>query len=574
VDKENLEKMKGIIGVVSKGGQFQVIVGTHVADVYKEIAKSISSSSDSGEKVKKPLGNLIFDVISRSFSPLIGALAGAGMLKALLTILTSLNVLAADGETYKVLVGASNAVFYFLPIFLAITLSIRLGVNPYVGGSIGAALLEPNITGLASIESPHFLGIPLVTSDYSSSVFPIFIAICIYALLDKQLRKFIHKDLQMFLVPMICLIVIVPLTLLAFGPFGMNVGNLIGDAILFLSTKSGIITGAIVGISWTYLTVLGLHWGLVPIIIENLVKGGDPISAMAAMAVFAQLGVALGIFLKTRDKQLKTLAASTFLPGALSGVTEPIIYGLLTRYKRTFIYVTIAGGIGGAFSGLFKVKMEVFGFFSLLTLPAFSPLAVQVIIAGVTIILAMVITMMFGYEDKKKANDIAEKTNTEKSEVILPYTVKSSTVVSPLAGNIIPLASIDDAAFASEAMGKGMAIEPTEGKLYSPVSGVVSTIFRTGHCIAVVSEEGVEVLIHIGIETVKLKGEYFDVKVEEGAIVKQGELLIEFDLEQIIKEGYQCTTPIIITNTANYSDVIGTKKTAITPGVDLMTVIV
>ncbi|OMD78321.1 MULTISPECIES: beta-glucoside-specific PTS transporter subunit IIABC [Paenibacillus] len=574
-DKENLEKMKGIIGVVSKGGQFQVIVGTHVADVYKEIAKSISPNSDSGEnKIKKPIGTLIFDVISRSFSPLIGALAGAGMLKALLTVLASLHVLSADSETYKVLAGASNAVFYFLPIFLGITLSIRLGVNAYVGGSIGAALLEPNITGLASVESPHFLGIPLVISDYSSSVFPIFIAICIYALLDKQLRKFIHKDLQMFLVPMLCLIVIVPLTILAFGPFGVNVGNLIGDAILFLSTKSGIVTGAIVGIAWTYLTVLGLHWGLVPIILENIAKGGDPIYAMAGMAIFAQLGVALGIFLKTKDKQLKTLAGSTFIPGALSGVTEPIIYGLLTRYKRTFIYVTIAGGVGGALSGLFKVKMEVFAFVSVLSLPAFSPLAVQAIIAGVTIVLAMVITMVFGYEDKKKVNIVEEKTNTEKSGVILPHAVKSSTVVSPLAGNVIPLTSVDDAAFASEAMGKGIAIEPTEGKLYSPVSGVVSTIFRTGHCIAVVSDEGVEVLIHIGIETVKLKGKYFDVKVQEGATVKQGDLLIEFDFEQIKNEGYQCTTPIIITNTANYSDVIGTNKTVITPGEDLLTVVV
>ncbi|WP_405168714.1 beta-glucoside-specific PTS transporter subunit IIABC [Paenibacillus sp. FSL H3-0286] len=574
-DKENLGKMKGIIGVVSKGGQFQVIVGTHVADVYKEIAKSISPNSDSGEnKVKKPIGTLIFDVISRSFSPLIGALAGAGMLKALLTVLASLHVLSADSETYKVLAGASNAVFYFLPIFLGITLSIRLGVNAYVGGSIGAALLEPNITGLSSVESPHFLGIPLVISDYSSSVFPIFIAICIYALLDKQLRKFIHKDLQMFLVPMLCLIVIVPLTILAFGPFGVNVGNLIGDAILFLSTKSGIVTGAIVGIAWTYLTVLGLHWGLVPIILENIAKGGDPIYAMAGMAIFAQLGVALGIFLKTKDKQLKTLAGSTFIPGALSGVTEPIIYGLLTRYKRTFIYVTIAGGVGGALSGLFKVKMEVFAFVSVLSLPAFSPLVVQAIIAGVTIVLAMVITMVFGYEDKKKVNIVEEKTNTEKSEVILPHAVKSSTVVSPLAGNVIPLTSVNDAAFASEAMGKGIAIEPTEGKLYSPVSGVVSTIFRTGHCIAVVSDEGVEVLIHIGIETVKLKGKYFDVKVQEGATVKQGDLLIEFDFEQIKNEGYQCTTPIIITNTANYSDVIGTNKTVITPGEDLLTVVV
>lgn len=581
VDKESLDKMEGIIGAVSKGGQFQVIVGTHVADVYKEISKSISPGSNSEDKkVKKPLGTLIFDVISRSFSPLIGALAGAGMLKALLTVLTSLNVIAADGETYKVLAGASNAVFYFLPIFLGITLSIRLGVNAYVGGSIGAALLEPNITGLASVESPNFLGIPLVMSDYSSSVFPIFIAICIYALLDKQLRKFIHKDLQLFLVPMLCLMLIVPLTLLVFGPFGVNVGNLIGDAIIFLSSKSGIVTGAIVGIAWTYLTVLGLHWGLIPIILENIAKGGDPIYAMAGMAIFAQLGVALGIFLKTKDKKLKTLAGSTFLPGALSGVTEPIIYGLLTRYKRTFIYVSIAGGIGGALAGLAGVKMEVFAFVSVLSLPAFSPLAIQALIALGTIILATAITMFFGFEDKKKVNteeetkEIEKTTSSEKSEVILPHAVKSATVVSPLAGNVIPLTAVDDAAFASEAMGKGMAIEPSEGTLYSPVSGVVTTIFRTGHCIAVVSDEGVEVLIHIGIETVKLKGKYFDVLVQEGAVVKQGDKLIEFDLEQIKKEGYQTTTPIVITNTANYSDVIGTNKTAITPGEDLMTVVV
>lgn len=581
VDKESLDKMEGIIGAVSKGGQFQVIVGTHVADVYKEISKSISPGSNSEDKkVKKPLGTLIFDVISRSFSPLIGALAGAGMLKALLTVLTSLNVIAADGETYKVLAGASNAVFYFLPIFLGITLSIRLGVNAYVGGSIGAALLEPNITGLASVESPNFLGIPLVMSDYSSSVFPIFIAICIYALLDKQLRKFIHKDLQLFLVPMLCLMLIVPLTLLVFGPFGVNVGNLIGDAIIFLSSKSGIVTGAIVGIAWTYLTVLGLHWGLIPIILENIAKGGDPIYAMAGMAIFAQLGVALGIFLKTKDKKLKTLAGSTFLPGALSGVTEPIIYGLLTRYKRTFIYVSIAGGIGGALAGLAGVKMEVFAFVSVLSLPAFSPLAIQALIALGTIILATAITMFFGFEDKKKVNteeetkEIEKTTSSEKSEVILPHAVKSATVVSPLAGDVIPLTAVDDAAFASEAMGKGMAIEPSEGTLYSPVSGVVTTIFRTGHCIAVVSDEGIEVLIHIGIETVKLKGKYFDVLVQEGAVVKQGDKLIEFDLEQIKKEGYQTTTPIVITNTANYSDVIGTNKTAITPGEDLMTVVV
>ncbi|NOU77510.1 PTS beta-glucoside transporter subunit EIIBCA [Paenibacillus sp. LMG 31459] len=571
--QEELKKLSGVMGVMNKGGQFQVVIGTHVAEVYKEISKIISVDGNAGGGAKKSITNQIFEIISGSFAPLLGALAGAGMLRALLAVLTALDWMSAESSTYRVLAGAGNAVFYFLPIFLGITISLKLGVNAYVGGAIGAALLEPNITGLAAAEQgTTFLGIPLILSDYSSTVFPIFIAILIYAMLDKLLRKVIHKDLQMFLVPMICLMVIVPLTLLVFGPFGVNVGNAIGSGITFLSTKSGIITGAVLGAGWTFLTVFGLHWGIVPIILANLGQGGDPISAMVAMGVFAQIGVVGAVFLKTKDKQLKTLAASTFLPGALSGVTEPIIYGVLTRFKKTFIYVAIAGAIGGAINNLFGVHATVFAFPSVLSIVAFSPMAMHATSALITFGIAFALTFILGYEEKTGTASVQGNTSGKDQSSITPG-IKNLTVVSPLKGQIIPLSSVDDAAFSSGAMGKGIAIEPTEGRVYSPVNGVVSTIFRTGHCIALVSEEGTEVLIHVGIETVKLKGQFFTIKVQEGTDVKQGDLLIEFDIEQIKKAGFQTTTPIIITNTNDYRDVIGSDKATIEPGQHLISVI-
>ncbi|KIL45180.1 PTS beta-glucoside transporter subunit IIABC [Jeotgalibacillus soli] len=342
-NKDVLQDMNGILSVVESGGQFQVVIGNHVNDVHKEIMNQVNlgDTSDSSNESSEKVGILskVFEVVSGSFSPLLGALAGAGMLKALLTVLTIFGWMSAESGTYFVLSAAGNAVFYFLPIFLGITVAIKLGANPYIGGTIGAALLEPNLTSLATAEGTQsFLGIPLVLMNYSSTVFPVFIAVLIYSMLERFLKKVIYKDVQMFLVPMISLMVIVPLTVLAFGPFGVYVGNAIGDSVLFLGEKSGILTGAVMGAGWTFLTIFGLHWGLVPIMIGNFANGGDPLGPMLAAAPFAQIGVALAIFFKAKDKQLKALAGSTVMPGALAGVTEPIIYGFTdgSLYDRHF----------------------------------------------------------------------------------------------------------------------------------------------------------------------------------------------------------------------------------------------
>ncbi|KAB7664814.1 beta-glucoside-specific PTS transporter subunit IIABC [Bacillus sp. B1-b2] len=576
-DKEALQNLDGILSVVESGGQFQVVVGSHVPEVYKEINKITNiEGADKAPTTgpKQGIGAQIFEVVSRSFSPLIGALAGAGMLKAVLTVLTMTGLLSETSGTYFILSAAGNAVFYFLPIFLGITISTKLGANPYVGGTIGAALLEPNFTGLmATGDVSSFIGIPVVLMDYSSTVFPVFIAITIYALLDKFLKKVIHKDIQMFLVPMLSLMIIVPLAVIVFGPIGVYVGDWIGAGINFLSDKSGWLAGAVMGAGWTFLTVLGLHWGLVPIILENLTSGSDPLLAMVAASVFAQMGLAIGIFIKSKDKNIKSLAGSTFLPAALSGVTEPIIYGLLLRFKRTIPYIIIAGAVGGAITGIVGINAKSFAFAAILTAPAFSPIGSFLIVNFIALAIALVLVLVFGYEDKKKKEEATTESVVTEEPKAQPL-LKQEVILSPLTGDVLPLSKVDDAVFASEAMGKGIAIEPTVGKAISPVNGTVSTIFPTGHAVGITSTDGAEILIHIGINTVQLNGQYYTPAVKQGDVVKQGDLLVEFDIEKIKEAGYPVTTPVIITNTSDYSEVAGTSEEQIVQSEKLLTVIV
>jgi len=404
--KEELKNLDGILSAVESGGQFQVIVGSHVSHVYKELMSLLSGGSVSSraeQTESKPKGNIgarIFEVVSGSFSPLIGAMAGSGMIKALLAVLVMLKWIDPASSSYLVLAAAANSVFYFLPVLLGISAANKMGANGYIGGAIGAALLEPNFTGLIGSHTATFFGIPVVAINYASTVFPVFIAVAILAVLEKFLKRVCPHNIQMFMVPMLCLLAVVPMTVLAFGPFGVYLGNLIADGINWLSAHSGILTGAVIGGSMMFLVVLGLHWGIVPIIIANLGMGGDPIAAMWAPATFAQMGVALAIFLRSKDVNVKALAGPATVTGLLAGVTEPIIYGLIMRYRRTIPIVVIAGAIGGALNGAFQAKLTAFAFHSLLSIPVFTPVLQYAIGIGTGFGLALLLTLMFGFENK------------------------------------------------------------------------------------------------------------------------------------------------------------------------------
>ncbi|OAX44946.1 beta-glucoside-specific PTS transporter subunit IIABC [Paenibacillus sp. AD87] len=593
-ERETLEKHDGIITVVESGGQFQVVIGSNVAHVYAEIMKnrdfggdSSSSAESTGEKTS--VLSKVFEIISGSFSPLIPAMAGSGMLKALLTVLTMLGWMSDTSDTYLILSAAGNAVFYFLPIFLGITLGMKLKANPYVAGVIGAALMEPNFTGLMDKGSDvSFLGIPVVMMNYSASVFPIFISISIYAVLDKLLKKIILKDLQLFLVPMIALMIMVPLSAMAFGPFGTTVGDWISSGVTWLIGVSGILSGVVLGGFMTFMVVFGLHWGFTPITIQNIGVGGDPIEAMAAAAVFAQIGVAFGIFLKAKkNKTLRTLAGSTSLTGLLAGVTEPIVYGLILRYKRVIPIVVIAGAIGGAINGHFGVKMTAYVFHNIFAIPVYTPTVVYVIAIGCSFAVAAILTVMFGYESKTKDTASSEKnesvsnTLTESTPEELPVVpeaktteIKKEQIYSPLTGKAVALSTINDPAFSTGAMGKGLAIVPEIGEVVAPVDGVVTSIFPTGHAIGLTTNAGTEILIHIGINTVALKGKHFNPVVQEGDIVRQGDLLIQFEIDKIKEAGYETVTPVIVTLTQQEVDVFETTQEHVQKNDVLLTLVV
>lgn len=349
------------------------------------------------EKIKDPSGlSKLLDVIAGSFAPILGVLAGSGLLKALLALLTMTNILSEESGTYLIFTAAGNALFYFLPVFLGITIANKLGANGFVGGAIGASLLEPNFTGLTG-ELTFFMWV-IQISDYSASIFPIFIAISAYALLDRLLRKVIYKEIQLFMNPLISLVVIVPFTVLVFGPFGNWIGYLISSSIEFLITKSGLLTGAVVGGAWTFLTIFGLHWALIPLAIANLATGSDNIIPMGAPAVFAQLGMATALLIKSKDKDLKGLAISGLVPGALAGTTEILYYGIIIRYRKIIPFIALAGALGGAISGFFHVQMTEFVLPSILSIPAFSPILIYLLALGTAFAVSFLLILIFGFE--------------------------------------------------------------------------------------------------------------------------------------------------------------------------------
>lgn len=590
-DKDSLDELPDVLSVVEQGGQFQIVIGNKVDKVYTQIMNNHNIQSgdqatedNSHDKEKSGIMNTVFSYISGTLTPLIPALAGAGMIKALLALLTILNVMNEDGSTYAVLDAAADGLFYFLPIFIGVSAAKKLGANPFVGGVIAAGLLDPSFTALLETGGDAgFLGIPLIVSDYSSTVFPLLIAMAIYAPLERLLKKYTPDMIQLFFVPMVSILIMVPFTALVFGPFSEYLSTGIATGVNYMADFSPILTGIIIAVAWPFLVVLGIHWGVVPISINNFSHGGDILIPIEAGATFAQIGIAFGVFLhevlnRKSDKNAQSISLAGGLSGLLAGVTEPIIYGVILRYRKVIPFMVIASAVGGAIIALFDVKVFTFVFNSILATPAYKPMTGYVIGGGAAFIVAVILVLIFGYKSKEETKNeednavekhtadktVTEKTNNEKS---------SEKLGSPLSGEMIPLEDIDDPVFSSGAMGKGTAVEPTDNVVIAPFDGKVATIFPTKHAIGLVSEGGAEVLIHIGLDTVQLDGKFYDIHVEEDSSIKKGDTLITFGKQGIKDAGYQITTPVIITNTDHYLDILPTESRHVKPGDPLLTII-
>ncbi|EOH98257.1 PTS system, beta-glucoside-specific IIABC component [Enterococcus haemoperoxidus ATCC BAA-382] len=552
-DKESLEKLPYVMSVVNSGGQYQVVIGSKVPDYYAAIQSLADLNEDAPKTEKKLSFNYVFEVISGAFSPLIPAMAGSGMIKAVLTILVEMKLLADTSSTYMVLSAASNAIFYFLPVFLGITLTKKIGGNMYVGGVIGAALLEPSFTGMIGQEKLDFLGINLNVVDYATTIFPIFVAIFIYSFVDKFLRKIIFRDLQLFAVPMFSLMIMVPLTALLFGPFGTVIGDALSQGVMWLIGKSALLSGIVLGGGMPFMVMFGLHWGFSPITLENLtVMGGDPIEGMAVAAVFAQIGIAIGFYLKSKKhSKMKALAGPLALTGLFAGVTEPIVYGLILRYKRLLPIVAISGAIGGAICGVTGVTMNAYVFHNIFSIPVYTPKVGYFIGVGSALIAGAVLTYFFGVKEDEMTDFLPETDQGEddfQEGIVNEQVTTETTVYAPLEGTVIPLKEVDDDVFSSEIAGKGVAIIPTDNKVVAPFDGTVVAIFPSKHAIGLKSNGGSELLIHIGINTVNLNGEYFETKVEMGDPITRGQTLLVFDREKIEQKGYAMTSPVILTD--------------------------
>ncbi|MDK4468472.1 beta-glucoside-specific PTS transporter subunit IIABC [Enterococcus hirae] len=581
-DTQKLKQDPDVIQVVQSGGQYQVVIGSNVADVYQAIVdeQGLTDQSGTEDQSKNPLNRLI-DIISSIFTPFLGAMAAAGILKGFLSLATVLGWLSADTGAYQILFAAADGVFTFLPVMLAFTAAKKFKTNQFLSVAIAMALVYPAITQLAGAGGAvDFFGLPIVLaqSGYTSSVIPIILAVWVQSKFEPLVKKVIPQFLQMIFVPMIVLLVMVPLTFLLLGPIGTVIGNGLGSLFNSIYSFSPLVAGLIMGSLWQVFVMFGMHWGFVPIMFLNIEQYGfDVMVPMLLPAVLAQGGAALAVAIRTKDTKLRSLGISSTIT-SLFGITEPTVYGVTLPLKKPFVVACLSAGIGGAMIGFAGVKAFSSGLVSLLTIPTFistnqaveSNVTMAILATALSFVLAFVGTLIVGFDETVQD----EKLETNQ-QTIAGDTISSArhNLKSPLSGKVLPLSDVPDKVFSSGAMGKGLAIDPEKGELIAPADGEITTIFPTGHAVGLTTKDGIEILMHIGMDTVELDGQGFETFVKQGDQVKAGDLLVRFDIEAIKAAGYSVITPIVITNTEHFADVLELNQEELIASEDFLAIV-
>lgn len=583
-DTERLKSLDEVIAVVNSGGQYQVVIGNQVGDVYQAImsvsniglgAKDPNEAKlDTAEKKSTFLARLI-DIVSGIFTPFIGVMAASGIMKGLLTLAVACGVLTTEGGTYQIWFAASDALFFFFPLFIGYTAGQKFGGSPFITMVIGGALTHPLMikafeAGQTGQLTEHFLGIPIVFINYSSSVIPIILASWVSCALEKRIKPLLPLAVRSFFTPVICLATVVPLTFLGIGPLATWLSHLLAEGYEVIYRFAPWLAGAALGAVWQICVIFGLHWGLVPLIFNNLaVFGQDSMMPLLLPAVMGQVGAVLGVFLYSKDPRQKVLAGSSFSAG-IFGVTEPAIYGVTLPLRRPFMIGCIAGSIGGAIVGVAGTSSFSFGIAGIFTLiQIIPPTGIDSTVWGAFIGTAVALSVSclgtYVWGRHTQLLSIASVTGAsvhpaEPDTKPSPHsgnipTAKTLVLLSPMTGQVIAMADIPDPTFAGGLLGQGIAILPNKGEVRAPFSGTVESLFVTKHALGLRSEQGVEVLIHVGIDTVKLAGEPFTLHVAEGDPITAGELLLTFDCQAITDAGLSLVTPILVTNSDDFSGV-------------------
>lgn len=574
-DTKKLQELEGVIDVVSNNVAYQIIVGTHVNDVYKDLIDQLGMSGDEADqpKTKKNPIKAMLDVISESMNPILEPIICAGLLAAFLSIISLTGLISTDSSTYQIFDALRSAVFYFLPILMAMSCAKRLGASPYLAVALAATILSEPINNVSGL-SLFGIGLPQIT--YSNSFIPILLAVWFMGYVTKFAKKVIPKSLQYFMSPLVIMLITLPATLLVFGPLGFYIGEgIIGFFNLLMDTIGSWFVMMLYSALQPFIIMLGAGNFIMPVVASLIAANGyDPaFISSCTISDIAVGGAILGYFLRARNLKQKQLFGIVTL-SAILGVTEPAIYGVFVKFRRPFIAVMIGGGLGGLFAGLTGVKAYSIAW-GLFGLPAyigegdFMNLWLMVAAVAISFIGATIAAYMLGIPvESDEVPAVKEKEQPVSSEMI-----RSTALKSVVEGEVVPLNEINDQAFSTGALGKGIGIKPISHVIHSPIDGEVLTVFPTKHAIGLRSDQGVEVLIHIGIDTVSLEGKYFTMNVKQGDRVRTGQPIGEVDFEKVREAGYDPTTIVVITNTNDFLDVIPTSNNQLVKSDDLLNIV-
>lgn len=582
VKVDELKTLDGVLGAQFQSGQFQVIIGAKVAEVYEKIDHLVGHSSNESAPVKNtskmnPI-EVVFDVISGIFTPILPAIVGSGLIKGIMALFVSFGWLTETSSTYQVLQIFSNAVFYFLPFLIAYSAAKKFKTRESLALALAGILLYPAmIEGAAKGADPlSFLGLSIPLNNYTSSVLPIILGVLLLSFVDKWITKAIPKSLSIVFTPVLSLMITAPLTLAFIAPIGNVSGQYLEIFFTSLFNFAGPIAGLLMGGLMPLIVLTGMHYAFFPSTLASFEKVGYDIMLlpMNFIANMAQAGAVLGVIIRTKRVETRSLALSTLLP-SFFGITEPAIYGVTLRLKKPFYASLIGGAVGGCFYGLFSVKTTAFSIPGITSLPTYMMKGTnnfQLALIGIALsfIVSLLVTIFLGFKEfvtavneqaADKPNHTVSTENQQMSKQTSPFEVQA-----PMSGKVIPLSEVNDSVFSSEMMGKGVAILPDKGVVQAPFSGKIVTVTPTKHAIGLVSDDGIELLIHVGIDTVSLNGQFFDVLVKEGDEMKTGDHLLSFDIEGIQSNHLDVVTPIIVTNSTQYLDVIHTGDAHVTAG--------
>ncbi|AZP90798.1 PTS beta-glucoside transporter subunit IIBCA [Pediococcus acidilactici] len=570
-----LKDLDGVIDVVSNNVAYQIIIGTHVVDVYDELIDLLGISDNDKEevhKVKKNWIKAVLDVVSESMTPILEPIICAGLLAAFLSIISLTGLISPNSPTYQIFDALRVSVFYFLPILMAMSSAKRLGASPYLAVALAATILSESINGVKGL---NLFGIPLPQITYANSFIPILLAVWFMGYVTKFVKRIVPNALQYFMTPLLIMLITLPATLLIFGPLGYYLGEgIIAFFNLLMKYVGSWFVMMLYSALQPFIVMLGAGNFIMPVVASLISANGyDPaFISSCTISDIAVGGSMLGYFLRTRNRKQKQLFGTVTL-SAILGVTEPAIYGVFLKYRRPFIAVMIGGGLGGLFAGLTGVKAYSIAW-GLFGLPAyigkghFMNLWLMVASVIISFVGAAIAAFLLGVPAEDSAEEVPG--NVENAVASKLQTVSLSSVVK---GDLVQLAEVGDAAFSTGAMGKGIGIKPIDDHIHAPIDGKVTAIFPTKHAIGITGSNGIEILIHIGIDTVELEGKYFALQVKEGETVSQGDVLAVVDFSKVVEAGYDPTVMVIITNTNDFLDVIPSVNQIVTDKDQMLNVV-